>query len=428
MFRQLKEIFRKEEELPLILTPGEVSGWLEREQSLVSRHEKEHVDISRKKILGNIEHLRELIRLLGSVGHDGVVHPKLEKVVEKSLPVYKKAIITALNRDFPESPGEFYFAATECLKGCLKSSAGPGRYLVAVFPEEMKEIRAVIDLVGREINSMNPVIAEARNKTIELVKIRHLHDSYVNSCKEFQQAENQYPLVISRLKDLNGEIKVIDEEITRLSHDPRRKQLEQLLSDEQQLLTEKEKLFGELSSLSHLIVHVFRRAEKIAEKDRDLHLAKKAHSLAELLSKSDVPRMSVIIQDLNEILPEIIQMVNQGRISVKNKEEDHYFSNPDILPVKIQEILQKIERNSTLLKENRIKIDGSIYMHDKDALDTRYRQKKNELAEAEQNRVALDGRITGFKAGSPPLLQQLEDCISGYSGKKTTIRLDPDTP
>ena len=134
MFRQLKEMFRKEEEPPLTLASGEIPGWITVEYSKVEKNEKDHVDVSRKNILGNIEKLRELVGFLGSAEHEGVVHPKLEKVVEKSLPLYKKAILSALNRQFPENPDDFYIAVTECLKGCIKSSAGPGRYLIGSFP------------------------------------------------------------------------------------------------------------------------------------------------------------------------------------------------------------------------------------------------------------------------------------------------------
>ena len=90
MFRQLKEMFRKEEEPPLALASGEVPGWLTDEYSKVEKNEKDRVDMSRKNILGNIDTLRELVGLLGSAEHEGVVHPKLEKVVEKSLPLFKK--------------------------------------------------------------------------------------------------------------------------------------------------------------------------------------------------------------------------------------------------------------------------------------------------------------------------------------------------
>ena len=92
-------------------------AWITVEYSKVGKNEKDHVDVSRKNIIGNIEKLRELVGFLGSAEHEGVVHPKLEKVVEKSLPLYKKAILSALNRQFPENPDEFYFAVNRVSQG-----------------------------------------------------------------------------------------------------------------------------------------------------------------------------------------------------------------------------------------------------------------------------------------------------------------------
>jgi len=421
MFRQLKEMFRKEEEAPLALASGEIPGWLTAEHAKVREKEKDHVDQSRKNILGSIEKLRELVEFLGSAGREGGVHPKLEKVVEKSLPLYKKAINSALTRQFPENPDDFYIAATECLKGCLKSSAGPGRYLMGVFPEEMKAIRAAIDQVGREINSMNPVIAESRSKGEELNKIRQVHESYLHTCEELSEAEKQDLLLTERSLVLQGEIEVIRGEINRLNQDPRMKQLAELHVEEKQLKEELERAHGEYSQLGAMLVHVLKRAEKVALKDHNVALAKKTRTLADLLSKSEIPEISILCQELSDILPELIVMVTHGDISLKNKEEHQYFSNPSLLPGRLQEIYCRIERTGSQLEAVRRKIGGSSFIHERESLDRSYHAKTGELAEAERSRTALNGRITAMNNEIPSLLQQVEEKISGYSGKKVII-------
>jgi len=422
MFRQLKELFHKEEVPPLTLASGEIPIWITGEYSKVGKNEKDQVDVSRRNILGNIEKLRELVEFLGNAEHEGVVHPKLEKVVEKSLPHYKKAIMAALNRQFPENSDDFYIAITECLKGCLKSSAGPGRYLIAVFPEEMKAIRAVIDQVGREINSLNPTIAEARNKVMGLDKIRQIYESYLHTCEEFRQAEDQYPLLIARSLVLQDEINVLNEEISRLSQDPRMKQLDELHAEGKQLKEEYERARGEFSASGTMIVHVLKRAEKVAQKDRNAALAKKIHTLAELLSKSEIPAIFVLCQGLNDILPEIIVMVTRGDISLKNKEEHQYFSNPALLPRKIQKIFCRIESTDNQLTETHRKIEGSSFIKEKESTDRLYNKKTIELAEVKLSKTSLEGRLTILTAEIPLLLQQTEDLISSYSGKKVIIR------
>jgi predicted nucleic acid-binding Zn-ribbon protein len=428
MFRQIKEMFRKEEVLPLALAQGEIPGWLTEEYSLVGAKEKIQIELSRKKILGYIENLRELVGSLGSTEHEGDVHPKLGNVVEKSLPLYKKTILSAMNRQYPESPDEFYVAATECLKGCLKSSAGPGRYLTGVFPGEMKEIRAVIDHVGREINAMNPVIAESRKKREELTRIRELYDSYLKSCEELLRAEKQYPELTSRLSAMQGEIGVINDELSRLSHDPRMKQLDEFHAEAKELEEEQERALAEFSSSADMVVHVLKRAEKVAQKDHNLAIAKKVHILAELLVKSEIPGIVILCQELDDILPDIIGMVNNGNISLRNKEEHYYFSNPAVLPGKMQEIFSRVESAGNQLKETRKKIDGNSFIHEKESLDRCQHTKMNEYAELEKEKDSLDGRITTLKDVIPSLLRQIEDNISSYSGKKAIIRQETGNP
>ncbi len=424
MFQQLKNIFRKDEVSPLTLALREIPGWLADENLKVGNYEKGNVDLSRKKILENIEQLRELVSLLGSAEHESIVHPKLEKVVEKSLPLYKKTILSALTRQFPENPDDFYIAVTECLKGCVKSSAGPGRYLIGVFPEEMKSIRAAIDQVGREINSMNPVIAETRKNREELHRIDQLHESYLHLLGEFDQAEKRYPELTDQSSVLRGEIEAITMETSRLSKDPRMKQLDEFHAEEKQLTDEREKLLSEFFSSGNMIIHVLKRAEKVAQRDHNLSLAKKTHTLSELLSKSEIPAISILHQELTEILPEINVMVTNGDISLKNKEEHHFFSTPSLLPLKMQVIVTKIEGSGNGLKEIRKKIDGNGMRHEKESLDRRHYLKSVELTESERDRSTLEKRITFLKTEIPSLLKQMEDRISVYSGKKTTIIQD----
>lgn len=134
MFRQLKEMFRKEEEPSLTLASVEVPGWLAGEYSKVEKNEKDHVNLSRKNILGNIDKLRELVGLLGSAEHEGVVHPKLGNVVEKSLPLFKKAIISALNRQYRKTLMIFITLLPNVSRGVLKVRQDPDGTLWEFFP------------------------------------------------------------------------------------------------------------------------------------------------------------------------------------------------------------------------------------------------------------------------------------------------------
>ena len=71
-------------------------------------------------------------------------------------------------RGVARDPEEFYEAAVECVKGCLNAVRGQGRYLMVAFPEEMKDIKAGIDAIGREINVMTKAIGRFKDKSSRL--------------------------------------------------------------------------------------------------------------------------------------------------------------------------------------------------------------------------------------------------------------------
>ena len=77
--------------------------------------------------------------------------------------------------------------------------------------------------MGREINSMNPVIAESRNKKRQSEKSGISMRQYRHKCEELVRAEKQYPQLMDRQESLQEEIKVIGEEIKMLSLDPQQR-------------------------------------------------------------------------------------------------------------------------------------------------------------------------------------------------------------
>ena len=157
-------------------------------------------------------------------------------------------------------------------------------------------------------------------------------------------------------------------------------------------------------------------------------LQKKSILWPNSFQKSEIPAIFVLCQGLNDILPEIIVMVTRGDISLKNKEEHQYFSNPALLPRKIQKIFCRIESTDNQLTETHRKIEGSSFIKEKESTDRLYNKKTIELAEVKLSKTSLEGRLTILTAEIPLLLQQTEDLISSYSGKKVIISKNTECP
>ena len=199
-------------------------------------------------------------------------------------------MMAALSRPFPEKTEEFYHAVAECLKGCIKSSQGPGRYLVRVFPEEMKIIQSEVSRLGKEVNVMNPVFADSRSKHTSLEKIRTIHHSLIRVLREHDEAAKNLPNLVNESKKLGQEQEDLSCEVATAGKDPRFVRYTDLTRKEWEFLEDREKWTDEMEVLSGMVVHVMRRAEKVAHKDRNDVIGKKIHVLAETLSKSNACR------------------------------------------------------------------------------------------------------------------------------------------
>jgi hypothetical protein len=421
MFKKIKDLFAKEEHPPLEIAIVDIPGWLDSELKKIRGSEESRVLASRKTVMDAIASLKILVPVLGTGDHEGTGFAKLEKVAENSLPLYKKAMMSALSRQYPEKTEEFYHAVAECLKGCIKSSQGPGRYLVRVFPEEMKLIQAEVSRIGKEVNAMNPVFAESRSKHDSLEKIRTIHQSLVRIQRERGELEKDLPRLIEESARLGREQEELSRQVAAAGSDPRFTRYNELARKEQDLLQDQERITGEMTVLAGMVVHVMRRAEKVAHKDQNDVLGKKIHALAETLSKNEMPGENDLLPMISGVLQPVTEMVASGEITLKNKEEQEFFSGTTVLPTRLREVFRKSEEINELIRETREEIGRDTFIHEKEALEKRSRLKKSELHEHERNIVDSRRKIETDTKEIPELIGQLEDHMTRYSGVQVRI-------
>ncbi len=421
MFKKIRDLFSKEEQQPREMDFADVPGWLDTEMKKIREKEETKVSGSREPVMRAISELKVLVPALGSGDHEGTGFVKLEKVAENSLPLYKRSMMAALSRPFPEKTEEFYHAVAECLKGCIKSSQGPGRYLVRVFPEEMKIIQSEVSRLGKEVNVMNPVFADSRSKHTSLEKIRTIHHSLIRVLREHDEAAKNLPNLVNESKKLGQEQEDLSCEVATAGKDPRFVRYTDLTRKEWEFLEDREKWTGEMEVLSGMVVHVMRRAEKVAHKDRNDVIGKKIHVLAETLSKSEMPAADDLLPMISGIIPAVIEMVKSGEITLKNRDEQECFADIHALPSRFEEAYRKSGEINRLIREVREEIGNDAFIREKEALEKRYRQKKSEFHESERNIIDLRQKVETTAKEIPKLIQQLEEHLTGYSGEHISI-------
>lgn len=338
MFKRIKDIFGQgKEPEPAKYSTNEIPALLESREQEVTSILLEKTLKQRNTIRDLRGALKDLVQDLASKEREEAYHPKLETIAKNTLPLFERAMLSSLTKDLPEDPEEFYHAATESLKGCVKGLSGQGRYLRGVFPEEMKDIREMVDQIGREMNAMTPFIAEARNKRTLISGVR-AHLSRLSSAEtekergseeitrlkgEIDQEERERDHVRERIKSMkeavdSGSLRGLGEEVDVLNRE---------------FLTEERTLQADLAVISH----VLRKGEKVLGRTMGTASAKDLEALVDTLAASSVPAEDQLIPGLSRSLPIIGSMIESGAITLKNKEEKELFSKETDLVARVRE-------------------------------------------------------------------------------------------
>lgn len=270
-------------------------------------------------------------------------HPKLEKITRNSLPQFGKAIATALARQAPQEPSAFYQMATETLRGCVKAMAGPGRYLGTAFPDQMKEIRTLIDELGHQVNEMTPLIAEDKKRRRSFSRVRESFGSIREKQAALAEERERLLTLETREKELARKQETLARDKEICDHQVRTdRALQDAIRDQEILSVRVTEIGREIQVMTSTLAHVFSKAEKIMQKRGGGE--KEIKKGIDLMTMERGNLKEGTVEQVRSVLPLVMSMINTGEIQVKNQEETNLFSNPDkICPALISLISRRKE-------------------------------------------------------------------------------------
>lgn len=338
MFRKIKDLFGPGKEPEAVPYPvDDLPEVLDSIEAEVTRTLSEKTLKQRNTIRDLRYALKDLVQDLASKEREEAYHPKLESIAKNTLPLFERAMLSSLGKDLPEEPEEFYHAASESLKGCIKGLSGQGRYLRGVFPDEMKEIREVVDQIGREMNAMNPSIAEARDKRKLLSSVRVDLSRFISAEAELKRGNDEIIKVKGEIfreererDQIHGKIRKLKDEVDAGNLQDMREEVTDL---HREYLREERALQADLAALSH----VLRKGEKVLGRTMGSASDRNLEALVDTLSGSGIPAEDQIIPGLVQSLPLIQSMITSGDLTLKNKEEKELFTKETDLVERLKE-------------------------------------------------------------------------------------------
>lgn len=423
----LKKIFGRSEPEPQAITFDAIPGWITEKESAAKSSLVSGTREPINAIRQAIAHLQLIVNDIAGAEHDPVIHPKLRTIAKNSLPQFVKAMKASLAKELPEeNPEEFYTAAAEVMKNCINSAHGQGRYLQAIFPDEMKGVRQGIDAFGRGINAINPLLAAYRKEMDNVTAARALFNAIVDLKTDYVKSEEKVRRVHARIAEINGRRVEIDTEMDVNPDDPRMQEIGRQKAVIGELAGKRDDTARTYSALSMTASHVFRKAEKIATRQRHPSETAILNPAMEHLSDHEIPDHNALNEALVAACPVVERMIAAGEIVLKNKEERTIFSDTHQFRVDICTVCSSLHT----LEENCQQAEKALSTHplvmklqslerEKTQLAAMLAKENLALVELEEWRTKTEKRI-------PELSRELGKKIAIMSGDNVQFQeIDP---
>jgi hypothetical protein len=323
----LSKLFGKKEPEVFAISMDAVPAWLNGREKTARLSLLQETGETHKKIRDAILKLQQITNTLAQAEQAPELHPKLKSIAKNSLPQFVKVMNASLAKELPDEVEEFYPTAVECLKSCLNSTKGQGRYLQAVFPDEMKAVRSGIDVIGNEINDITASLARYRKEKSLVDSALALHTSLLDINEDIKKAEEKDKRTTVRITEMTDRIAAIEKELQAFPADERMAEVTMLKKTLLEAENRRDAAIRTNAALSMTASHVFRKAEKIAVRQKHPSEVSVLRHTMDLLSDHRVPDTRDLAAALAVACPVTERMIAAEEITLKNKDEHAIFSD-----------------------------------------------------------------------------------------------------
>jgi hypothetical protein len=424
MYKFIKSLLKQKEPEKFILSFDAIPAWLyEREKASGGLLENETL-VPVQNIRNATAQLQHIVNSIADAEHDPAIHPKLKNIAKNSLPLFVKAMNASLSRELPEDIEEFYSAAVECVKGCLNSTRGQGRYLQAVFPEEMKAVKNGIDAIGRELNTITGLLTTYRKQKALIDTIRTLHDALLDIRIDSEKSLDKDKRITTRITEISHRIECIEKELRELTSDAGMKEVLQKKSALSEMEMKRDEKIRSYTALSMTAAHVFRKAEKIATKQRHTTDVSTLRHAVELLSDHSAPDTKDLESALTTACPVAKRMIDAGEIVLKNKEERAIFSETSGFCTEMCTICTNITAQELECKNAQDSLSSHPILVLENSLEREKTQLEHMLGKERQSRKDLAEWSEKTHGRIPALTEELHKKIEEIGGGSVQLQID----
>ncbi len=429
MYDFIKNLMSPKKPAPVVIAFNSIPAWVAGREKSARTALEEAAKAPMQNIRNSAAQLQLIVNSISGSEHDPALHPKLKAVAKNSLPLYVKSMNAALAKPLSDDIEEFYTEAVECLKSCLNSNRGQGRYLQAVFPEEIKAVKMTIDAMGKEMNILTAALATYQKQKAAIDAVAALYQSILEMQEDMRRNVEKEHRTMARINENTSRLEVIEREETGLASDVDGKRA---VTECKSALEEKEKKRNDVTrnyaALSMTASHVFKKAEKIAAKQHQTGEVASLKNAIAILSHHDLPDPASMRTALAAACPVVQRMITAEEIPLKNREEREVFSDTDAFCTTMSELCVELAacdetcRNAeTVLSTHPIIVRGNSLMREKTQLNSMLEKERQIHSELVLWKAKTSGKI-------PVVTEEIREKIEGIVGGVVQLQADTNTP
>ena len=429
MYNFIKNILNPKKPKPVVIAFTTIPAWTNEQEKSARSALEEAAKAPMQNIRNSAAQLQHIVNSISGSEHDPALHPKLKSVAKNSLPLYVKAMNAALVKPLSDDIEEFYTDAVECLKSSMNSNRGQGRYLQAVFPDEMKAVKMAIDAMGREMNVLTSALATYQKKKAATEAVTAQYQSVADMQEDMQRSLEKEQRITVRINEINNRLEEIEREEAGIVADA---EGNRAVNECKSLLAEKETLRNEVSrnyaAQSMTASHVFRKAEKIAAKQHHTAEVASLKKAVELLSSHELPDAVSMKNALTAACPVAQKMIDAGEIPLKNREERDVFSDVDQfcttmsgLCTELMECDEACRNAEKTHSTHPIIVRANSLMREKSQLNNMLKKEREVLDELSEWKTKTTKKI-------PEVTEEIRKIIEGIIGESVQFQVDTNAP
>jgi hypothetical protein len=428
MYKFIKNFLKPKEPEKLSLLFDAIPAWLDEREKTSRVLLETETKVPIQNIRNATAQLQHIVNSIADAEHDPAIHPKLKSIAKNSLPLFVKAMNASLSKDLPDDIEGFYSGAVECVKGCLNSTRGQGRYLQVVFPEEMKAVKTGIDAIGREMNAITTSLTTYRKQKDLITKIRTLYDALLDIRIDTEKSIEKDKRITTRIAEITYRLTGIEKELRDLSSDAGMKEVDEKKSALAEIEKKRDEQIRAYTALSMAAAHVFRKAEKIATKQRHATDVSALRHTIDLLSDHTAPDSKDLASALATACPVAQRMIEAGEILLKNKEERAIFSDTGRFSNELCAICTNIITHELAGKRVQDSLSSDPVLVRMNSLEREKTQLEYMLGKEHQFRKDLAEWSEKTQGRIPALIEELHKKIEEIGGGSVQLQIDGQFP